>query len=183
MYNCNKISDKFRIAESFNYFFGNTAEDLDGQLPQSHYSPLDYVNVDILNSFFVRLVYAKECCKLIVNLERTSFDKDTRPVKIFVLARPEIVKPLMQLINNAFQTGIYPVILKQDKIAPVFKSGDPFDVSNYRPISVLPLFSKIFERCMVFRLVKFVHDFSVISPNQFGFLKIVSTSRCLGKLF
>ena len=64
-------------------------------------------------------------------------------------------------------------------MTPIFKSGESTNVSNYRPISVLPLFSKLFERCMCSRLVEFVNRFSLVSPKQYGFQKGKSTIDAL----
>ena len=65
---------------------------------------------------------------------------------------------------------------------PIYKSGNAQEVSNYRPISVLPVFSKIIERCMSHRLMNFLLKFKVISPDQFGFLKGKSTADAFIKL-
>ena len=174
-----EVSDELEIADAFNAFFGGIANDLDSQLPRLDGSPIDYVKTDMVNSLFLRPVTSEECCGIIVSLKRTSSEINSLPVKILVLIRHVIAEPLTALINNSLRTGIFPDILKNAKITPVFKSGDSSNTSNYRPISVLPLFSKIFERCLTARLVDFIHDFSIISPHQFGFLKNISTVDAL----
>ena len=59
---------------------------------------------------------------------------------------PEIAKPIAYLINLSILTGIIPQEWKEAKVTPIFKSDEKDDVNNYRPISVLPLISKIMER-------------------------------------
>ena len=59
--------------------------------------------------------------------------------------------------------------LKVARIIPLLKSGDPMIFSNYRPVSVLPAFSKIYERIMYNRLIKFLNDFDILYDFQFGF--------------
>ena len=55
-------------------------------------------------------------------------------------------------------------------ITPIFKKkGSKLDMQNYRPISVLPMMSKIFEKCIHKRLIDFCSHFSIINPNQYGF--------------
>ena len=65
--------------------------------------------------------------------------------------------------------GVVPIELKAAKVSPLFKSGDKMQLSNYRPVSVLPLFSKILERIMYSRLLSFTNKNNVLYPYQFGF--------------
>ena len=58
----------------------------------------------------------------------------------------EMAKPLTLIINQMLKTGIFPNAFKKSKITPLFKKGDSSLVANYRPISLLPTMSKIFER-------------------------------------
>jgi len=76
-------------------------------------------------------------------------------------------------------TGIFPTNLKIAQITPIYKAGDTTDLSNYRPISALPLISKIFERCMYNRITKFASKYSLILNCQFGFQKGKSTCDAL----
>ena len=73
-------------------------------------------------------------------------------------------------------------MLKCSIITPIFKSGDPCSLQNYRPISNLSVFAKVFERCMYNRLLKFITHFKLFSPNQYGFLKGLSTETAVSSL-
>ena len=64
----------------------------------------------------------------------------------------ELCEPLQYLINLSFEKGIFPNDLKIAKVTPIFKAGNNTELSNYRPISALPCFSKILERDMYNRL-------------------------------
>ena len=55
-------------------------------------------------------------------------------------------KPLTCIINQSLKTGVFPNNLKIAKIIPIFKTNDKYDFNNYRPISLLPSISKIFEK-------------------------------------
>lgn len=79
----------------------------------------------------------------------------------------------------SFEQGVVPNQLKKANITPIFKSGDPSIFSNYRPISVLPVFSKIFERLLHSRLLKYLTDKNIITDSQFGFRKKYSTELAL----
>ena len=68
----------------------------------------------------------------------------------------ESSKPLCHILHLSLSTGIFPDKLKIARVTPVFKSGDKCELSNYRPISVLPCLSKILEKIVYNRTVKFV---------------------------
>ena len=89
---------------------------------------------------------------------------------------------LSTIINNCFSLGVFPDCLKQGRITPVFKCGDASKIENYRPISILPLFSKIFEKCLYIRIYNFCLKHSLISPEQFGFQSGKSTEQAVTKL-
>ena len=78
-----------------------------------------------------------------------------------------IATPLSHIINLSMQMGCFPDQLKIAKICPIFKSGDKTDMQNYRPISLLPCFSKIFEKIMFNRLSLYVEKtILLITPNM-----------------
>src|SRR6218665_220383 len=97
-------------------------------------------------------------------------------VSIYKEIAVKITEPLVHLINQSFLTGIVPVAMKVASITPLFKAGCPKDVSNYRPISKLPCFSKILERAMHNRLADFLEQNNVLYNKQFGFRKNHSTT-------
>ena len=87
--------------------------------------------------------------------------------------------PLAHIGNLSFDTGIFPVELKIAKIVPIFKSGDDCIFTNYRPVSVLPVFSKIMERLMYDRLISYILKHKILFEYQFGFPKGKSTHMAL----
>lgn len=91
-----------------------------------------------------------------------------------------ICYPLSEAINVALNDGSYPNILKLSVITPIFKSGNYSDPNNYRPISVLPTFAKIFDAILYTRLYGFlINKTKQISQNQFGFRKKSSTENAV----
>ena len=70
-------------------------------------------------------------------------------------------------------------ILKIAKVIPVFKKGDPNCIENYRPISILSCFSKIFEKCVYARTIKFLDKYNILTKSQFGFRSKHSTTHAL----
>ena len=90
-----------------------------------------------------------------------------------------IKSPLVHICNRCFMTGIFPSELKIANVVPIFKSGDDMVFSNYRPVSVLPVLSKILERLMYNRLILYINRHGLLYKYQFGFQKGKSTYMAL----
>ena len=69
--------------------------------------------------------------------------------------------------------------MKIARVIPIFKSDDQSLFTNYRPISVLPSFSKFFERVIYYRLMQYLMNFNILCSNQYGFRKNHSTALAL----
>jgi Reverse transcriptase (RNA-dependent DNA polymerase) len=82
---------------------------------------------------------------------------------------PLIAEPLIHIFNLSLLQGVVPDKFKIAKVIPVFKSGNPQDMNNYRPISLLCSFSKILEKIVFIRLMKYLNNYNLLSSNQFGF--------------
>ena len=82
-------------------------------------------------------------------------------------------------MNISFTTGIFPDLCKLAKAIPIFKKDDPLDCVNYRPISLLPVFSKIFEKIIYSRMYEFLELNKLIYNRQFGFRANHSTNHAL----
>ena len=80
-----------------------------------------------------------------------------------------IAHPLACIINCSMRTGIFPDKLKIARVCPIFKSGDRESVNNYRPISVLTNFSKIFEKIIYARLSSYLNKYDILYERQYGF--------------
>ena len=94
-----------------------------------------------------------------------------------------IVKPLKHICNVSFNTGIFPNQMKiATKVIPIFKSGEKGVFTNYKPISLLPQFSKILEKLYSDRLDSFLLKYNILSPSQYGFRSNMSTSHALIEL-
>ena len=81
-----------------------------------------------------------------------------------------------------FKDGKFPSILKQTKIVPLHKAVSKDEINNYRPISLLIVWSKVFERVMYNRIYTYFETFGLFHPNQFGFRKKHSTIDAIAKL-
>ena len=81
------------------------------------------------------------------------------------------VKTITLIINQSLLTGIFPDKLKIAKVVPVFKKENPHMTGNYRPISLLPVISKIFEKIVFSQLYKYFNDNNLLYNSQYGFRK------------
>ena len=86
------------------------------------------------------------------------------------------------VMNNSLTKGIFPRKWKYAKVTPLFKGGNRNGVGNYRPVSLLPLPSKIIERIVHNRLSSFLEENNILDPNQGGFRKGHSTVNTISKL-
>ena len=90
--------------------------------------------------------------------------------------------PLKYLFDMSLESGNFPHRLKIVRVIPLYKAGDPANISNCRPISVLPCFSKMLERIMYSRLYKYLTTEKILYPKQFGFQRDHSTEHVIVKL-
>ena len=174
-----EVSD---IAEHFCSYFSSVANELDCSIPSSHDSPSEFIVRGQLESFFVRPVSAQECSRMIKNLKKTKCDVNSLPVTIMKQLHDILCFPISELINLSFTKAEFPDVLKEATVVPVFKRGDCKVVSNYRPISILPVLSKLFERAFADRLVDFCGKFGILSVRQFGFRKGTSSQDAISDL-
>jgi hypothetical protein len=82
---------------------------------------------------------------------------------------------ISRLINQCIYSGSYPECLRLARVIPIFKSGSRLKLNNYRPISILNVFSKVFEYALHSTIQKYFSTYGVIHKNQFGFVHSPST--------
>ena len=90
-----------------------------------------------------------------------------------------IAQVLTIIFNQSIIEGCFPRAMKVAKIIPMNKGYSALSVCNYRPLLLLPLFSKIFERLIYNRLIGFVTENKIVSELQFGFQKNKSTENAV----
>ena len=104
---------------------------------------------------------------------------DSIPPKIIKWA-PHLFTPFLKSIfNKCLHLGYYPDTMKIARVVPIHKGGDINNVNNYRPISVLTQFNRIFERILAKRLLSFFEKNKIITRKQFGFLKNHNTEHAI----
>ena len=97
-------------------------------------------------------------------------------------AKSIITPYITKIINISFETNTFPDILKKAIIKPIFKNDDKNDISNYRPISILPVLSKIFERVTLNQLTQYFEKHELLTGFQHAYRKFHGTVTCLFEL-
>lgn len=120
------------------------------------------------------------CIKTLKNTKSTGFDDI--PVKLLKETASIISEPLCHIINQSFNLGIFPEVLKVAHIIPIHKKGNTDEINNYRPIALLSNVSKIFEKLICNRMLSFFEKENLLSDVQNGFRKQKSTSRAIYQL-
>ena len=98
------------------------------------------------------------------------------------LALSHIENSLAFLFNTSIETSQFPDSWKVARITPIFKDGNRTKKSNHRPISVLPIISKLFEKLVFNQLDKHMKENGLFTSDQSGFLRLHSTLTCLLKM-
>ena len=97
------------------------------------------------------------------------------------LALPYIIKSLACMFNRSLENREFPALWKTARVIPIFKEGDKNAKENYRPISVLPIVSRFFERLVYNQLYQHLNTNDLLTPSQSGFRTLHSTATALLK--
>ena len=132
-----------------------------------------------MKSMFIPYISEYEITETVKSLKNSSAEWDFIPASISKQCIKHYIKPLTYLINSSFESGTFPEELKLAKVIPIFKSEDKQDISNYRPISILSFFSKVFEKTMHNHLINFIDANKILYTYQFGFRKSHFTNHAI----
>jgi hypothetical protein len=179
--NGNPVSEPVQIANQFNTFFSS----IGNQISES-VEPIDSEACDFLEEnqeipvLEMGGTSQAQIVEIIKSFEsKSSTDLDGISTKLLKFVAYEISFPLAHVFNLSLSTGNFPSKLKQSRIVPIFKSGDPESCDNYRPISLLSSISKILEKIVQIKLVDHLTSNNLLYKHQYGFLKGKSTEHNL----
>ena len=158
-------------------YFINVGAELASNIPISNNI---YPNRLQQNSVILSPTDEVEIKNIIGNLNKSKASGyDNITVNMVKLSKNEISVLLTILINKSFESGIVPSQSKIAKVTPIFKNGDKEIISNYRPISVLPILSKIIEKVVNLRIQNFLINHHLLYANQYGFRKASDTETAV----
>jgi len=167
------------IAQAFKNHFETCATELANNLPAGE---LDMSNISENNKWYFRNTSSTEIFELIKTLEpKNSCGHDLLSNRMIKKEISWFSTTLPLLINSSMKEGIFPKVLKQATVIPIYKKGEKDNMNNYRPIALLPVMSKIFEKIINERLTSKLDEKGYIDENQYGFRKKHSTEDAMLK--
>ena len=178
----NEISgtnDDKAMANNINTFFSDIGPNLAAKIPDSLLD-VNYDRLPHLEPFELNLCTLSEIKELIMNiLDCKSTGNDGIPVRFSKCNLVVISSLILHIINLSILSKKVPSCWKSVTLTPLHKEGDKTDPADYRPISILPVISKVLERVVHKQLYKYLSDNKVLSDAQLGFRKGYSTSTCV----
>lgn len=182
-----KINNLFS-PNDFNNYFSSIASEIIHDLPNTDTSPENYV-INFTSKiclparkFQFHELSINEVRDIIKQLKnKKSKDFYGINAKIVKSLANIIVYPLTKLLNMCIRDSVFPSILKMARVVPIHKKGAEDELNNYRPISIVPIFSKIFEKALKTRITNYFDTFHLFSPSQFGFRSQKSTTNAINK--
>ena len=170
------------IANSFNNFFIGIGPNLANKIENARKPFESYINETNIHIENTELTYSEmETAFFSIKKNKASgYDKISSDVVLSCY--DEIKNVLFHIFDKSLSNGIFPDNLKIAKVTPIFKIGDESLLMNYRPISVLPVFSKILERIMYNRTYKYLTENKLLYAKQFGFQRNSSTEHAILQL-
>ena len=180
-------SDAENIANHFNKFYAKIADNLVDKLPLPSNKFTDettakyYKDFNVNeNNFFFKSVEESEVCTLLQNIDNSKAAGYDDISGIFLKDGASVIcKPITYIVNLSISSNIFPKNCKIAKIKPIYKKGSKLEAVNYRPISLLPLISKIFEKLMHDQLQMYINKCNLTYKFQSGFRSNFSTDTCL----
>ena len=178
-HNDNFISDHNTMCKIFNNFFVNLGANLANNITGNASNPLSYLGPRCTNSFSFTGTTSQEVFNIIKQFKNKKSSLNNIPIVVFKKIS-HIISPLLaEIFNESILAGIFPEKLKTGRVIPLFKEGDSTNILNYRPITTLTIYSKIFEKLVHKRMISFISKYNIIKPSQFGFQSNKSTSDAI----
>ena len=183
-----KVETPEDIANMFNsYFtsvsFKNESFQRTSKITLNNLQTFMNTKLPIDTYFQLKCIHEHEVYRLLSKLDiNKSAGVDTFGPNLLKIAAHEICKPVAYLINRSIIEGTFPDKLKIAKVTPIFKKGKKSDPGNYRPISILPTLSKIYEKHVASQIYEFLVNFELLHIGQSGFRKQHSCQTALTKM-
>ena len=169
------VTDFSKKVDLFNSFFAEQCSIVENNsvLPSSTIPVTDQylANIEFTKNDSKRII-----CKLDPN---EAYGHDMVSIRMLKISSDAIIEPLFKIFKNCLKCGIFPDDWKKGNIVPIFKKGDKQNIKNYRPVSLLPICSKIFECIIYDNMLKYFLDNNLITPKQSGFR---SGDSCINQL-
>ena len=181
-----EIKDPKHISNLLNHNFASTAENLlknSQRKTTSDVSSNISINKKHQNSFFLRPITKTEMNNIINKLNpKKSTKSDIPSIKFIKLSKTIIVPYLILIFNKCIESNVFPKSLKIAEVVPIYKDGKKNLCNNYRPISLLSPFAKIFENHIYNQLNQYFKKYNILYKLQYGFRQNSSTEMAVSNL-
>ena len=177
--NDHPMNDSKVIANQFNEFFINVGPQLENKMADSSITHTHYLEESNQHSIFIEPTTEDEINGVFKILKNSAAGYDGYNRTIIAIIFHIVLKPLVHIINLSLLSGTVPKEIKLAKVKPLFKGDNPHLLNNYRPISILPILSKFFEKIMHKRIYRFLNSHNYLYNFQFGFREKHSTELAL----
>lgn len=160
------ITDPTEIANTFNdYFIDQTQKNMTTKLDTKNLT-------NYPNSMFMHPVLPQDIFRAIQSLKnKNSTGYDGISTKVVKFVSVDIASHLSHILNTCISSGIFPNSLKTVIVKPLFKKNDKKDLVNYRPIALIPIFSKVMEKVIYDSINNFLSKYDILCTEQKGFRK------------
>ena len=174
----NIITDQKTVANKFNKFYTTVADKLVRKLGNPTTKFQDYLKNPNKHSIFLNETDPGEVATLIHKLDvRKSGDIYGVNARLVKDAGPSVATNLSIIFNLCIEKGTFPQLLKTAKVIPIYKADSKMLASNYRPISLLPIIGKLFEKIIHSRFTSFIKKYNILFKRQYGFQNGKSTEQ------
>jgi len=175
--------NKTELANDFCNYFKDIGPSLASKIPNGKHQYSYYMDKANTKNLFIAPTDEYEVSKLLTSLKSSkSCGHDNLNGILLKKIKGPIALPLANIINTSISTGTMPDALKIAKVIPIYKSGAQSDLGNYRPISLLPVLSKVFEKVIYKRLYTFLNTNKILYESQYGFRSKHSTVYAVSEL-
>ena len=170
--------------ENLNNHFSSTAQRLLGSMPLTKDELGEMINSlpahEHLNLFNLRQVTHTEVLKELTTMRNdSSTGPDQIPAKYLKLVAEYIASPLTHIINSFISCQRFPDARRQARVSPIPKITNPTEADYFRPISILPVLSKVYKRLVLYQLLTYINQLNVLNTNISGYRKGHSTTTVL----
>ena len=174
------LNSSNQMAEAFDTYFSNVGSNLADEIPRnSDFKPEDYLRPTD-KTFSLQLPSVENVKRLLKNIdEKKSVGLDKIPNKLLKIAADVVAPSLTEIFIQSINTGIFPNEWQEARVSPLYKHGAKSDPSNYRPISVIPTVSKIYEKIIYDQLYEYLNANNLLNYCQSGFRSFHSTLTAL----
>ena len=175
------------IANSQNEFFVEKVQQIRSNMPPPLSDPLAKLKKLMKGrtcSFSLAPVHPDQVEKIIRSLNNSSsYGLDNIDTFIIKLVRPEILPAITHIVNLSISTQTFPSGWKKSKVVPLYKKDDRLNPKNYRPVTIVPILSKVLERIIFNQMTEYLSSNRLIHPNHHAFRAGFNTTTAMIQMY